>query len=73
MLVRGEGEQALAVPLPVSLDALARGTAYTFGWIVYQETADAAKAQAEVTCAKRLLSAQLKQVGAAPQPGAAPR
>ncbi len=52
--VRGEGEQALAVPLPASIDSLAKGTAYTFGLIVYQETADEATTQAEVTCALEL-------------------
>lgn len=102
--VRGEGERALAIPLPPAVDSLASGTAYTFGLIVYQEAADLATTQAEVTCAlelgsryesedtrewlsyyarhpnppvanlsKRLLEAQLAQIGAAPQSSAAPK
>ncbi|WP_310571549.1 hypothetical protein [Gemmatimonas sp.] len=52
--VRGEGERALSIPLPPAVDSLASGTAYTFGLIVYQETADQATTQAEVTCALEL-------------------
>ncbi len=51
---RGDGERALAIPLPAAVDSLASGTAYTFGLIVYQETADQATTQAELTCALEL-------------------
>lgn len=50
----GKAEQALATPLPPAIDSLAKQTAYTFGFIVYQETADAAETQAELTCALEL-------------------
>lgn len=52
--MRGDGERALSIPLPPAVDSLASGTAYTFGLIVYQETADQATTQAEVTCALEL-------------------
>lgn len=51
---RGDGEAALAIPLPKAVDSLANETAYTFGLIVYQETSDEAKTQAELTCALEL-------------------
>ena len=50
----GQAAQALATPLPPAVDTLAKQTAYTFGFIVYQETADAAETQAELTCALEL-------------------
>jgi hypothetical protein len=50
----GQPEQALALPLPPAIDRLANETAYSFGFIVYQETADAAETQAELTCALEL-------------------
>jgi hypothetical protein len=50
----GQPEQALALPMPPAIDTLARQTAYSFGFIVYQETADAAETQAELTCALEL-------------------
>lgn len=54
LFTAGKPEQALAIPMPAALDTLARQTAYSFGLIVYQETADAAETQAEVTCALEL-------------------
>jgi hypothetical protein len=54
LFVAGQPEQALATPLPARLDTLAQQTAYTFGFIVYQEAADAAETQAELTCALEL-------------------
>lgn len=51
---RGDGARALAIPLPATVDSLATATAYTFGLIVYQETADQATTQAELTCALEL-------------------
>lgn len=52
--LRGDGEAALATPLPKAVDSLAAETAYTFGLIVYQETSDNAQTQAELTCALEL-------------------
>jgi len=52
--VRGDGERALLIPLPAAVEALARGTAYTFGLTVYQQTADEATTQSELTCALEL-------------------
>jgi hypothetical protein len=51
---RGDGEAALAIPLPKAVDSLANETAYTFGLITYQETSDQAQTQAELTCALEL-------------------
>lgn len=51
---RGDGEAALAIPLPKAVDSLANETAYTFGLIVYQETSDMAQTQTELTCALEL-------------------
>lgn len=50
----GQAAQALATPLPAKIDSLANQTAYSFGFIVYQEAADAAETQAELTCALEL-------------------
>jgi hypothetical protein len=51
---RGDGEAALAIPLPKAVDSLANATAYTFGLIVYQETSDNVQTQVELTCALEL-------------------
>jgi hypothetical protein len=51
---RGDGARALDVPLSPDVEAEAKRTAYAFGLIVYQETADLAKTQAELTCALEL-------------------
>lgn len=50
----GQPDKALTVNLPAAVESLAQQTAYTFGFIVYQETADAAETQAELTCALEL-------------------
>lgn len=50
----GEYDKALATKLPAPIDTLADQTAYSFGFIVYQEAADAAETQAELTCALEL-------------------
>ncbi|GAB1342184.1 hypothetical protein [Gemmatimonas sp.] len=50
----GRFDEALAAKLPPAIDSLADKTAYSFGFIVYQETADAAETQAELTCALEL-------------------
>lgn len=50
----GKYDEALATRLPAAIDSLADQTAYSFGFIVYQETADAAETQAELTCALEL-------------------
>lgn len=50
----GKYDEALATKLPPAVETLADQTAYTFGFIVYQETADAAETQAELTCALEL-------------------
>ncbi|WP_373067479.1 hypothetical protein [Gemmatimonas sp.] len=52
--VRGDGEQALAIPLPVAVDLLASRTAYKFGLRLYQQAAAEAETQAELTCALEL-------------------
>lgn len=54
LFIAGKADEALATPLPAAIDTLARQTAYSFGFIVYQETADAAETQAELTCALEL-------------------
>ncbi len=50
----GRADEALARKLPAAIDSLADQTAYSFGFIVYQEAADAAETQAELTCALEL-------------------
>jgi hypothetical protein len=50
----GRADEALAKKLPAAIDSLADQTAYSFGFIVYQEAADAAETQAELTCALEL-------------------
>ncbi len=50
----GQAAQALATPLPATIDSLASQTAYSVGFAVYQEAADAAETQAELTCALEL-------------------
>ena len=50
----GKFDEALATRLPAAIDSLADQTAYSFGFIVYQETADEAETQAELTCALEL-------------------
>ncbi len=52
--VRGEGEQALSLPLPPAVDSLANITAYAVGLKVYMQAADEATTQAELTCALEL-------------------
>ncbi len=52
--VRGDGEQALAIALPAAVDSLAIRTAYSFGLSLYQQTAEQATTQAELTCALEL-------------------
>lgn len=54
LFVAGKFDEALATKLPPAVETLADQTAYTFGFIVYQETADAAETQAELTCALEL-------------------
>ncbi|AMW04410.1 hypothetical protein [Gemmatimonas phototrophica] len=50
----GQAEQALALPLPPAVDSLATQTAYAFGFNAYQQLADMAETQAELTCALEL-------------------
>jgi hypothetical protein len=50
----GKADVALATPLPAAIDSLADETAYRFGFLVYQEAANAAETQAELTCALEL-------------------
>lgn len=72
----GRADEALATKLPPAIDSLADQTAYAFGFIVYQETADEAQTQAELTCALELGShyehddvrAWLKYFGRSPNP-----
>jgi len=52
--VRGDGEQALAIVLPAAVDSLAIRTAYSFGLSLYQQAAEQATTQAELTCALEL-------------------
>jgi hypothetical protein len=54
LFTAGRYDEALATKLPPAIETLANQTAYTFGFIVYQETADAAETQAELTCALEL-------------------
>jgi hypothetical protein len=54
LFTAGQFDRALATKLPAAIDTLADQTAYSFGFIVYQETADAAETQAELTCALEL-------------------
>ena len=50
----GQADQALATPLPAAIDSLADQTAYSVGFNAYQEVAEAAETQAELTCALEL-------------------
>ena len=50
----GQAARALATPLPPAIDSLASQTAYSVGFSVYQEAADVAETQAELTCALEL-------------------
>jgi hypothetical protein len=50
----GDGEAAIARPLPKSADSLAQITGYTYGLIAYQQLAEGAQTQAELTCALEL-------------------
>jgi len=50
----GKADVALATPLPAAIDSIADETAYRFGFLVYQEAANAAETQAELTCALEL-------------------
>lgn len=52
----GQAEQALALPLPAEVDALANATAYNFGFRLYRVAAESAETQAELTCALELAS-----------------
>lgn len=54
LFTAGRPDDALAKKLPAAIDSLADQTAYSFGFIVYQEAADAAETQAELTCALEL-------------------
>jgi hypothetical protein len=56
LFVAGRPNEALATKLPAAVDSLADETAYAFGFIVYQEAANAAETQAELTCALELAS-----------------
>jgi hypothetical protein len=50
----GRPNEALATKLPAAVDSLAAETAYSFGFGLYQEAADAAETQAELTCVLEL-------------------
>lgn len=52
----GRANEALAGKLPAAIDSLADQTAYSFGFALYQQVADAAETQAELTCALELAS-----------------
>ncbi|MCA2989137.1 hypothetical protein [Gemmatimonas sp.] len=50
----GRPNEALATKLPAAVDSLAAETAYSFGFALYQEAAEAADTQAELTCVLEL-------------------
>jgi len=52
--VRGDGDRALALPLPAAVLTLADRTAYAAGLRTYQQAAADAETQAELTCAMEL-------------------
>lgn len=52
----GRAAEALATKLPAAVDSLADKTAYAFGFVAYQQLAQAAETQAELTCAMELAS-----------------
>jgi hypothetical protein len=52
--VRGDGDRALALPLPATVLSMADKTAYSAGLRTYQQAAADAETQAELTCAMEL-------------------
>lgn len=54
LFTAGQAERALATPLPPAVDALASKTAYPAGFFAYQDEAEFAETQTELTCALEL-------------------
>jgi hypothetical protein len=54
LFTAGQADRALATPLPPAVEALAAKTAYPAGFFGYQDEAEFAETQAELTCALEL-------------------